>query len=107
MLVGGDFNIDMYSIEHLVLPPFRLCVYEASMRRTVKGIVDFYIVSEEMTLEDILWVNLERETTVFRPNGILDHDPVLATLKPSLQAERSAALGSRKFPSPIKRSTRL
>ncbi|KAH3752718.1 uncharacterized protein LOC127848126 [Dreissena polymorpha] len=85
MLIGGDFNINMESIKHIDISPFKLCEYKASERR-IGRIIDFYIVSDEITLDNIQWVDLERDTDVVRPNKILDHDPVLATLKPSLEA---------------------
>ena len=106
VLVAGDFNVDMFTIEHLVKSPFKLCKYDASVRRTAKGIIDFFIVTEELDLASITWLNLEEETSALKPNGVLDHDPVLAELKPSEASEHGMA-GKRAFVSPIKRSTFL
>ena len=80
ILIAGNFNVDMYSIEHLVKPPFHLCIYDASMRRTVPGIVDYFIVTDELSLNDITWVSLREDTTAYQPNGVMDHDPVRALL---------------------------
>lgn len=104
ILAAGDYNVDMYSIEKCVESPFKLCLYEASMRRTVRGIVDYCIVTEDLDVSDITWVNLERDTTVFHPNGILDHDPVVCNLQVSALAATGAAMGFGKkkaWPSPI------
>lgn len=83
MMIGGDFNVDMYSIEtSLHSSPFKLCTYDALKRRTVKGIIDYFIISEDLSLEDISSISLASDTTVFCPDGILDHDPVIGILKP-------------------------
>ncbi|KAH3752776.1 hypothetical protein DPMN_187402 [Dreissena polymorpha] len=106
MLIGGDFDIDMESIKQYVNSPFKLCEYEAAERRIGRKIIDFYIVSDEITLGYIQWVDLQHDTTVDHPNGILDHDPLLATLKLGVEAEKSTAFLNRNAVSDTK-SNRL
>lgn len=103
ILAAGDYNVDMYSIKNCVRHPFRLCLYEASMRRTERGIVDFCIVTDDIEFSDISWVNLETDTSVFSPYCILDHDPIVGSLTASMlgASEVAMGLGKRQWPSPI------
>ena len=80
ILAGGDYNVDMYSIERYVRSPFKLCIYKASERRTENGIIDYCIVTEDLDFTDISWVDLTHDTSVINPNGILDHDPIVGSL---------------------------
>jgi hypothetical protein len=106
IVAGGDYNVDMYSIETYVTSPFKLCIYETSMRRTVRGIVDYCIVTDDLDFTEISWVNLDRDTSVYHPNEILDHDPIVGSLSVSLLGASDVKLGMKKsWPSPIVKPT--
>lgn len=80
LLIGGDFNIAIDSIKHCVLSPFKLCEYKVSTRRKKNGAIDFFVVTEDLMLSDVTWIDLEKDTDAKEPNAVLDHDPVIATL---------------------------
>ena len=80
ILVGGDFNIAMKYIREYVSKPFKLYKYTASERRDKKGLIDFFITTDELHLSGTRSIDLEALYPDIHPNGILDHDPVYALL---------------------------
>ena len=63
ILIGGDFNISLDIIKDT--PPFRICPYEVSPRREKKfKIIDYFIVTEELDMKNIKWLNLKSDTVI-------------------------------------------
>ena len=99
ILIGGDFNISLDK-KCLEKTPFRICPYEASPRRE-KNIIDYFIVTEELDMKNIKWLNLDSDTVVIdhrlikrvepSPRNSMNHDPLIGLLnsKPlTLEAEK-------------------
>ena len=91
ILIGGDFNIEMRSIENFVSKPFQIKEYQASGRRINKGVIDFFIATVELHLSDTKFIDLQdlplvesnNESTDLQTlhlNDTLDHDPVYTLL---------------------------
>ena len=80
ILVGGDFNVAVKYIQNFVSKPFKLYKYKASERRSKKGIIDFFITTDELHLSSNRFIDLETLDHKSHLNGIFDHDPIYARL---------------------------
>ena len=79
VILAGDFNVEIKTIETLVSPPLVLHKYTPTERRETNTI-DFYISSESLAMSDIKPLTLTSETGATEVLSLFDHDPVVSMM---------------------------
>ena len=80
IIIAGDFNVKIKDVEKFVPPVLVLHKYTPTKRRDSENIIDFFISSRSLTMNDMRALELKSETTVEGIFSLLDHDPVVTLL---------------------------
>ena len=97
VILAGDFNVEIKTIETLVSPPLVLHKYTPTERRETNTI-DFYISSESLAMSDIKPLTLTSETGVTEVLSLFDHDPVVAMMSTETENKDTAKTQSGSLP---------
>lgn len=80
MIVAGDFNVDIYDVSDLIIPPFKIIDCDRPReRRIYKNIIDFIVATDTLVpYSRASWLDLN-QTGAIEPERVLDHDPITAS----------------------------
>ena len=95
IVIAGDFNLRYETVRRYVEKPLVAYSYEPLARRT-GNVIDFYIASESLKLDNIAPIDITAITNADRPQTVLDHDPVCASLNKPVPKESQKAQVSKK-----------